>query len=68
MSGKFECFQPDLVMEDEQELADYGFAAKVLHTPGHTKGSIAILTDDGKLFVGDTLQPNEAGWCDIYRE
>ena len=24
-------------------------------SPGHTKGSIAILTDDGQLFAGDTL-------------
>ena len=55
MGGRFNCFQPDLVLEDGQRLADYGFAAKVLYTPGHTKGSIAILTDDGQLFAGDTL-------------
>ena len=55
MGGRFDCFEPDLVLEDGQGLAEYGLAAKVLHTPGHTKGSITVLTDDGQLFVGDTL-------------
>ena len=55
MGGKFDCFQPDVLLEDGQGLAEYGLAAKVLYTPGHTKGSIAVLTDDGQLFVGDTL-------------
>ena len=55
MGGRFDCFEPDLLLEDGQGLAEYGLAAKVLHTPGHTKGSIAVLTDDGQLFVGDTL-------------
>ena len=27
--------------------------ATVIHIPGHTKGSIGILTDDGILFAGD---------------
>lgn len=52
---KFKRFEPDLLLEDDQGLGVYGFSAKVLCTPGHTKGSIAILTDDGHLFVGDTL-------------
>lgn len=55
MRGKIDCFEPDLLLEDDQSLAEYGLAAKVLYTPGHTKGSIAILMDDGQLFVGDTL-------------
>ena len=29
--------------------------ATVIHIPGHTKGSIGILTDDGILFAGDTF-------------
>ncbi len=28
---------------------------KVLHTPGHTVGSICLLGDDGSLFTGDTV-------------
>ena len=34
---------------------------QVLHTPGHTEGSVCLLSaDDGLLFSGDTLFPG--GW------
>jgi hydroxyacylglutathione hydrolase len=51
----FEVFKPDIPLESGQNLSSYGLDAKVLHTPGHTKGSIAILTGDGQLFPGDTF-------------
>jgi hydroxyacylglutathione hydrolase len=41
--GKFDRFTPDIYLEDGQELAEYGLEAKVLHVPGHSKGSIAFL-------------------------
>lgn len=46
-------FTPDILLEDGQSLAEYGLDATVLHTPSHTPGSIAILTRDGQLLVGD---------------
>ncbi len=55
MGGSFDRFQPDILLEDGQELAGYGLAARVIYTPGHTMGSIAILTGDGQLFCGDTV-------------
>jgi len=51
----FTTFQPDILLEDRQVISGYGITAKIIHTPGHTKGSIALLTDDGRLFIGDTL-------------
>jgi glyoxylase-like metal-dependent hydrolase (beta-lactamase superfamily II) len=30
-------------------------SVEVIHTPGHTKGSICLKTDHGELFTGDTL-------------
>jgi hydroxyacylglutathione hydrolase len=53
--GKFDRFKPDMYVEDGQELSEFGFDAKVLHIPGHSKGSIGILTADGDLFFGDLL-------------
>lgn len=53
--NRFDTFDPDVVLTDGQNLQEYGLAARVIHTPGHTKGSIAILTETGQLFVGDTL-------------
>ena len=48
-------FKPDILLEDGQDLSSYGFDAKVIHLPGHSKGSIGILTPDGTLFCGDLL-------------
>jgi len=50
-----ESFSPDLLLADSQRLDQYGLAATVMHIPGHTKGSIAVITDDGELFPGDTV-------------
>jgi glyoxylase-like metal-dependent hydrolase (beta-lactamase superfamily II) len=53
--GAFDTFTPDLLLEDGQTLSDFGLDATVLHLPGHTKGSIGVLTGDGKLFCGDLM-------------
>ena len=53
--SRFDTFDPDILLADGQNLQEYGLAARVIHTPGHTKGSIAILTETGDLFIGDTL-------------
>ena len=47
--------QPRLYLEEGDDLSEYGFDARVLHIPGHSKGSIAILTAEGALFCGDLL-------------
>ncbi|MFC2032146.1 ATP-binding protein [Chloroflexota bacterium] len=51
--NKSKRFKPDLYVEDEFNFSEYGFNAKALHIPGHSKGSIGILTMDGDLFCGD---------------
>jgi len=57
--GKKERFRPDLYMEDGYDLSEYGFDAEVLHIPGHSKGSIGILTAYGDLFCGDLFENRE---------
>jgi hydroxyacylglutathione hydrolase len=47
---------PDLRIEDGCGLSDYGFEAQVIHIPGHSTGSIGILTAAGDLFCGDLLE------------
>ena len=54
--GKKERFKPDLYIEDGYDLSEYRFDAKALHIPGHSKGSIGILTANGDLFCGDLLE------------
>lgn len=48
-------FKPDFTVDDGYNFSDYGFDAKVIHLPGHSKGSIGILTASGDLFCGDLL-------------
>lgn len=51
----FESFKPDILIDEGFNLSPYGFEAKVIHVPGHTKGSICILTEHGNLIAGDTF-------------
>lgn len=46
-------FKPDITVKDGTDLSEYGLNAKVLSIPGHSKGSIGILTAGGDLFCGD---------------
>lgn len=54
--GQAERFSPDILLVDGEILSRFGFEAKVIEIPGHSKGSIAILTEDGDLFCGDLME------------
>jgi hydroxyacylglutathione hydrolase len=44
----------DIVLGDgEFPLAEYGIPGKIVHTPGHSMGSVSILLETGEAFVGD---------------
>jgi hydroxyacylglutathione hydrolase len=47
--------EPDVVFLEDWRLDEYGVAAQVLHTPGHTPGSVSVLLDSGELILGDML-------------
>ncbi len=51
-NGKDEA-TPDILLEDGASLAQYGWDATVLNTPGHSSGSICLLTPSGDLLCGD---------------
>lgn len=38
---------------DGFSLADYGIAGRVIHTPGHSMGSVSVVLNSGEAFVGD---------------
>jgi hydroxyacylglutathione hydrolase len=50
---KIRRFKPDFCLDENSELSKYGLDAKVLCLPGHSKGSIGILTSDNNFFCGD---------------
>jgi glyoxylase-like metal-dependent hydrolase (beta-lactamase superfamily II) len=47
----FEKFKPDLYLTDGQNMNAYGLDAQILHIPGHTKGSIGILTEPVSQYI-----------------
>jgi Zn-dependent hydrolases, including glyoxylases len=49
----FKPFTPDILLNDGDSLSEYGFNAKILHIPGHTEGSIGVLTENHDLVAGD---------------
>jgi hydroxyacylglutathione hydrolase len=53
--GKFDTFKPKLTIDESFNLLDYGLDAKVVHLPGHSKGSIGVPASGGELFYGDLL-------------
>jgi glyoxylase-like metal-dependent hydrolase (beta-lactamase superfamily II) len=48
----------DILLQDGDELTEYGIEGKVLYTPGHTKGSSSLLIQNKYAFVGDLLSSN----------
>jgi len=46
---------PDLVLDGEYDLRAHGVDGRVIHTPGHTAGSVSVLLDRGDLIAGDML-------------
>jgi hydroxyacylglutathione hydrolase len=47
--------EADILLKEAQEydLADYGIHGKVIHTPGHTPGSLSLVLDDGHAIIMD---------------
>jgi len=52
---KYEPCNYDLLVDSYFDLKDYGFNAYLIHTPGHTIGSMSIIIDNQVAIVGDTM-------------
>ncbi len=55
--------EPDEYLQDGATIMVGGIEIKVLHTPGHTPGSICLYIEgeNGGIFTGDTLFQNSIG-------
>ena len=57
---------PAVDLAEGGEIRFGGIRLSVLHTPGHTEGSVCLLAaDEGLLFSGDTLFPGGWGRVDL---
>jgi len=45
----------DIAVDERLDLRPLGFDAQILHTPGHTRGSMSVIVEDRVALVGDTL-------------
>lgn len=61
----FNHFTPDTLFSDSDEIYVDNLCFRVLHTPGHSKGSSCFLLDD-LMFSGDTLFLGTVGRTDLY--
>jgi hydroxyacylglutathione hydrolase len=55
LKARYEPCQYDYLVDSYFDLCSFGFNAFILHTPGHTIGSISIIIDDNVAIVGDTM-------------
>lgn len=55
---------PDILLHEGDELLVGGLSFAVIHTPGHSPGSICLYTD-GTVITGDTLFAGSVGRTDL---
>jgi len=54
-SVKTDPVEPDILIDEEMSLQEYGIDGRILLTPGHTSGSISVMLTSGEAFVGDLI-------------
>lgn len=65
--GQADTYSPaDRLLRNGEVIRLGDASLTVLHTPGHSPGSVCFLSDaDGLLFTGDTLFSDNVGRCDL---
>lgn len=58
--NSFKACEPDILIDKEISLTDFGVDGKVFFTPGHTKGSLSVLVNN-EAIVGDVMMGGWAG-------
>ncbi|MEA3485666.1 MAG: MBL fold metallo-hydrolase [Candidatus Aerophobetes bacterium] len=64
LEEKSEFLPPAKLLNEGDEIKVNNFSLQILHTPGHTPGSICLYTE-GKVFTGDTLFAGAVGRTDL---
>lgn len=55
VNTSFEPVEPDVLLNEGFDLRQFGLAATIVPTPGHTAGSVSVLFHSGEVIVGDLL-------------
>lgn len=66
-SGREISLHADKALKDGDEISVGNITFKVMHTPGHSKGSVCFVCENEKvIFSGDTIFCNTTGRTDLY--
>jgi len=52
---RYEPCEYDFLVDSVFDLKDFGFDAYIMHTPGHTPGSMSLIIDNEIALVGDAM-------------
>ncbi len=58
---EFPSADADIVVRDPVDLAPWGVSGRIVQMPGHTRGSVVVLLDDKRAFVGDMMLGGSLG-------
>ena len=53
--ARYSACNHDLTFDEYFDLSDYGINGYLVHTPGHSPGSISVIIDNEVALVGDTM-------------
>jgi hydroxyacylglutathione hydrolase len=54
--------EPDILIEGEMDLKKFGTDGNIIHTPGHTPGSISVVLPSGEVIIGDLIMSGIFRW------
>jgi glyoxylase-like metal-dependent hydrolase (beta-lactamase superfamily II) len=59
--ASFDSVNADVRIHDDMALDEYGADVRVFETPGHTPGSVSIVTPAGDAIIGDVIMGGYMG-------
>lgn len=65
---QYEPFEPDVLLDEGDNLREYGLDARVLATPGHTLGCLSLALPEGIMLIGDAMINQLAVGMPLYGE
>jgi hydroxyacylglutathione hydrolase len=60
---RYNSCKADIIVNDEYVFSETGANARIIHTPGHSAGSLSLIVDNEIALVGDTLFGVYPGSC-----
>ncbi|MFP7224495.1 MBL fold metallo-hydrolase [Priestia filamentosa] len=61
LHGKIKGTSPDMLIDTTLSLKPFGVNGKVVHTPGHTDGSLSVILKNKEMIIGDLLMGGHIG-------